>query len=150
MDFKEMQKKLYKLGYSNNIKAEIEKEIRSIKEDCQSLREYQAVVIDDMPHSTTINDTVGNTASKIIDIYEKRITELMEKLEKQIIEKNKLLNLISELSIEEQNILRAKYIDGLRWEYIPGKINICRTVCFEKHKKAVNKLIKMWDNKNTD
>ena len=145
MDFKEMQKKLYKLGYSNNIKAEIEKEIRSIKEDCQSLREYQAVVIDDMPHSTTINDTVGNTAAKIIDIYEKRITELMEKLEKQIIEKNKLLNLISELTIEEQDVLRAKYIDGLRWEYIPGKINISRAKCFYLHKIAVNRLINIWN-----
>lgn len=144
MDFKEMQKKLYKLGYSNNIKAEIEKEIRSIKEDCQSLREYQAVVIDDMPHGTTINDTVGNTAAKIIDIYEKRITELMDKLEKQIIEKNKLLNLISELSIEEQNILRAKYIDGLRWEYIPGKINISKRHCYRLHKNAIYKLIESW------
>ena len=144
MDFKEMQKKLYKLGYSNNIKAEIEKEIRSIKEDCQSLREYQAVVIDDMPHGTTINDTVGNTAAKIIDIYEKRITELMDKLEKQIIEKNKLLNLISELTIEEQDVLRAKYIDGLRWEYIPGKINISRAKCFYLHKIAVNRLINIW------
>lgn len=145
MDFKEMQKKLYKLGYSNNIKAEIEKEIKSIKADCQSLREYQAVVIDDMPHSTTINDTVGNTAAKIIDIYEKRITELMEKLEKQIIEKNKLLNLISELTIEEQDVLRAKYIDGLRWEYIPGKINISRAKCFYLHKIAVNRLINIWN-----
>ena len=145
MDFKEMQKKLYKLGYSNNIKAEIEKEIKSIKEDCQNLREYQAVVIDDMPHSTTINDTVGNTAAKIIDIYEKRITELMEKLEKQIIEKNKLLNLISEFTIEEQDVLRAKYIDGLRWEYIPGKINISRAKCFYLHKIAVNRLINIWN-----
>ena len=145
MDFKEMQKKLYKLGYSNNIKAEIEKEIKSIKEDCQNLREYQAVVIDDMPHSTTINDTVGNTAAKIIDIYEKRIAELMGKLEKQVIEKNKLLNLISELTIDEQDVLRAKYIDGLRWEYIPGKINISRAKCFYLHKIAVNKLINIWN-----
>lgn len=145
MDFKEMQKKLYKLGYSNNIKAEIEKEIKSIKADCQSLREYQAVVIDDMPHSTTVQDTIGNKASKIIDIYEKRITELMDKLEKQIIEKNKLLNLISELTIDEQDVLRAKYIDGLRWEYIPGKINISRAKCFYLHKIAVNKLINIWN-----
>lgn len=144
MDFKEMQKKLYKLGYSNNIKAEIEKEIKSIKADCQSLREYQAVVIDDMPHSTTVQDTIGNKASKIIDIYEKRITELMDKLEKQIIERNKLLNLISELTIEEQDVLRAKYIEGLRWEYIPGKINMSRRKCFYLHEQAVNKLIMWW------
>lgn len=149
MDFKEMQKKLYKLGYSNNIKAEIEKEIKSIKADCQSLREYQAVVIDDMPHSTTVQDTIGNKASKIIDIYEKRITELMDKLEKQIIERNKLLNLISELTIDEQGILRAKYIDGLRWDFVFGKIHIGRAQTFRIHKKAVLKLIQMWNEDDT-
>ena len=64
---------------------------------------------------------------------------------KALIEKNKLLNLISELTIEEQDVLRAKYIDGLRWEYIPGKINISRAKCFYLHKIAVNRLINIWN-----
>lgn len=142
MEFKEMQRKLYWLG-SNGIKLSVEKEIRELKAECQGLREYQSIVLDGLPHKRMSSDTIGDKVAKIIDIYENRIEELGKKLEEQMKERDRLYNLIAVLTVEEQDVIRAKYIERLRWEYIPGKVNMSRAKCFYLHKRAINRLIKM-------
>lgn len=137
-----MQRKLYWLG-SNGIKLSVEKEIRELKAECQGLREYQSIVLDGLPHKRMSSDTIGDKVAKIIDIYENRIEELGKKLEEQMKERDRLYNLIAVLTVEEQDVIRAKYIERLRWEYIPGKVNMSRAKCFYLHKRAINRLIKM-------
>lgn len=144
MEFKEMQRKLYWLG-SCSMKMSIEKEIRELQAECRALREYKSVNLDGMPHGNTVGDTIGDKVAKIVDIYDKRIEELGKKLEKQLAEKDKLYSLISTLTVEEQDVIRAKYIYRLRWEYIPGRVNMSRRRCFYEHKKAIQKLIESWN-----
>ena len=146
MEFKEMQKKLYKLKYFNSFKAEIEKEIRRIKQDCQSLREYKAIELDGMPKAMQSSDSVGNNVVKIIDIYEKRISELLAKLEKNENERKLILNLIEQLNPDEKDVIITRYLNGCRWKRIPSKINISRSHCFRVHKSAILNLIKLYKN----
>ena len=143
MEFKEMQRKLYWLG-PNGIKLSIEKEIRELKAECQGLREYQSIVLDGLPHKRMSSDTIGGKVAKIIDIYENKREELGKKREEQMKERDRLYNLIAGLTVEEQDVIRAKYIERLRWEYIPGKVNISKRHCFRLHKSAINKLIERW------
>lgn len=104
------------------------------------MRQLTAVQCDGMPHGTGTSDPTARQAIEIADIYVKRIAELNGRV-RTIMDNRRLVEqMLDILSRDERRVITARYIDNIRWDYIPGRINISRAWCFKLEKRALKKI----------
>lgn len=119
---------------------DIHNEIQALKRDIEYMRQLTAVQCDGMPHGTGTSDPTARQAIEIADIYDKRIAELNGRV-RTIMDNRRLVEqMLDILSRDERRVIIARYIDNIRWDYIPGRINISRTWCFKLKKRALKKI----------
>ena len=142
MEFKEMQRMLWKMGNRGKIIKDLKFRIEELKEESNSMREYKAVTLTGLPHAQGNFDKIGATAAKLEDIDKKINDELIPRIEKNFYEMEDLWLLMMEvLTPEEYAVLKERYINGYGWDFIPGRVNMCRRLCFKLHKDAIKKLM---------
>ena len=119
---------------------DINNEIQALKRDIEYMRQLTAVQCDGMPHGTGTSDPTARQAIEIADIYDRRIAELNGRV-RMIMDNRRLVDqMLDTLSRDERRVITARYIDNIRWDYIPGRINISRTWCFKLEKRALKKI----------
>ena len=135
MDEKELteneKKKEYLKSYGKALKRE-----QRILDEIQCLRldkMFPSVVQDGMPHGSSQEDLSGYAAT---------LDEMIEDLKKERLEKVKIRKKI-EQSIrnledeDEQEVLRLRYISGLKWEEVAVEMNLTRRRVTQIHGKAL-------------
>lgn len=125
---------------SKRVIESIHKEIEEYKKDIESMRQLTAVRYDGMPHGTGTSDPTAKAATEIVDLYDKRISELKERVRIILDNNRKTEDMLSVLSRDERRVIKARYIDGIRWDFIPGRLNISRRHCFRLEKRALQKI----------
>ena len=118
----------------------IEEEIAVFKEDIISLRELTAVQYSDMPKGNSNGDPTAKAAAYIVDVYEKRIKKLEAKVQQILKNKDTVEELLGRLNVNERKVIEARYIAGLKWDYIPGVVFLSRSTCFNCKKSAFKKM----------
>lgn len=104
------------------------------------MRQLTAVQCDGMPRGTGTSDPTAKAAAEIVDLYDKRISELNGRV-RTIMDNRRLVEqMLDMLSRDERRVITARYIDNIRWDYIPGRINISRAWCFKLEKRALKKI----------
>lgn len=128
-------------GHEKYLK-EIKKEIDEIKESEESLRELKGVAYNDMPKNNRIRDVTGEATEKIIDIYERRINDVLLPRIKSIMDLKEFAELLLDrLEEDERSLIEARYVKGVKWKDIPKNLHISRSVCFRLHKSAMIKML---------
>ena len=89
-------------------------------------------------------DTLGDTVAKIVDLEREinsRIDELCDL-------KTEALALISKIpDLDQQNVLIARYVQGLKWEIIADEFDHELKWAYEVHKKALIAFLPVLDSK---
>ena len=114
---------------------EIEAEIGDIKESIISMREF-------MPKGSRISSITEEAAEKIIDIYERRINDVLLPRIKNIIALKELVEeLIERLTEDERELIEQRYVYRVRWQNIPHHLHMSRSLCFKTHSSAMKKML---------
>lgn len=138
MDEKELTENEKKKEYLKSYGKALRREQR-ILDEIQCLRldkMFPSIVQDGMPHGSSQEDLSGYAAT---------LDEMIEDLKKERLEKVKIRKKI-ERSIrnledeDEQEVLRLRYISGLKWEEVAVEIGYCEKWTHEIHKKALKNL----------
>ena len=143
MTEREVKRLLFEYGNFNERILEINGEIKRLTEIIENMRQVRAVINDGMPPQGGVNDPTGETAQKIVDVYEKQINGLWLKTVKVYENKKKVDLLLDALSYNEKAVITERYIKKTRWDFIPGKVHISRRWCFSLHKRALRKMCKV-------
>lgn len=121
---------------------EIEAEISDIKESIISMREFKAVQLTGMPKGSRISSITEEAAEKIIDIYERRINDVLLPRIKNIIALKELAEeLIERLTEDERELIEQRYVYRVRWQNIPHHLHMSRSLCFKTHSSAMKKML---------
>ena len=104
------------------------------------MRQLTAVQCDGMPHGTGTSDPTAKAAAEIVDLYDKRISELKERVCIILDYNRKVEDMLNVLDRDERRVITARYIDGIRWDYIPGRVHISRAWCFRLKARAMKKM----------
>lgn len=115
-------------------------EIEDYKKDIDDMRQLTAVRYDGMPHGTGTSDPTAKAAAEIVDLYDKRIRELRERVQVILDNNRRVEEMLGTLSRDERRVITARYIEGIRWDYIPGRIHISRAWCFRLKTRAMKKM----------
>lgn len=138
MDEKELTENEKKKEYLKSYGKALRREQR-ILDEIQCLRldkMFPSIVQDGMPHGSSQEDLSGYAAT---------LDEMIEDLKKERLEKVKIRKKI-ERSIrnlkdeDEQEVLRLRYISGLKWEEVATEMGYCEKWTHEIHKKALKNL----------
>lgn len=141
-----MKSRLRKYKHLKSRINEIKAEIKSVRISQQSLRDIKANIPSDMPKNKNNNDDkMSTTVCKIIDIYEDRIAKLAKELEFALWQIEEIEKHLQQLDEREYNVIKARYVDCIRWDFIPGRLSYSRRQCFRLHDNAIHKLIKLMD-----
>ena len=127
--------------YEKYIKA-IEEEMDALNADIDGMRELTAVTYSDMPKGSGTGDPTAQAAAYIIDVYEKRLCKLKRNVERIMRNKETTEELLGRLNANERKVIEARYIEGLKWDYIPGVVYLSRSTCFDCKKSAFKKMCK--------
>lgn len=119
---------------------DIHNEIQVLKRDIEYMRQLTAVQCDGMPHGTGTSDPTAKAAAEIVDLYDKRIAELKERVCIILDNNRKVEDMLNVLGRDERRVITARYIDGIRWDYIPGRVHISRAWCFRLKARAMKKM----------
>lgn len=127
-------------GNSENYIKDIHKEMELLNADIEAMRQLSAVNYDGMPKGNKTSDPTAQAATYIVDVYENRIKKLKGNVEKII--KNKMLaeELLDRLTEDERKVIIERYVNGTRWDYIPGVLHFDRSWCFVLRKRALKKM----------
>lgn len=135
MDEKELTENEKKKEYLKSYRKALRREQR-ILDEIQCLRldkMFPSIVQDGMPHGSSQEDLSGYAAT---------LDEMIEDLKKERLEKVKIRKKI-EQSIrnleneDEQEVLRLRYISGLKWEEVAVEMNLTRRRVIQIHGKAL-------------
>ena len=92
----------------------------------------------DRVQTSGAKDTLGNTVAKIIDLEREinnRIDELCDL-------KYDILARISRMpDLDQQNVLIARYVQGLKWEKIAKEMNFSLSQIYKLHGKGLNSFL---------
>lgn len=119
-----------------SIKREIDHIRTQIAEADKNMTYLQSIVISDMPKG----GTAVNKLERAIENKDKLFELLCQKIEQLSTAQIKIEYAISQLPPMEREIMRLRYIDGLRFEKIALKTNYAVRNIFYIHRKAVDKL----------
>ena len=125
------QKKEYLKSYRRAIKREqdILNEIQRLRLD----KMFPSVINDGMPHSSSHSDL-----SDYAVILDKQIELLKEERLERVRRYQKIEGQIRQMENEdEQEVLRLRYILGLKWEEVAVKMNYCYRRTLDIHGKAL-------------
>jgi DNA-directed RNA polymerase specialized sigma subunit len=122
----------------------IKAEIDAAKEQAQALREVNSIQIGGNPPSKNISlsNPTQAKAMAILVHYENRIAYLLEEHAAIMHKQQQLIDAIWDLPREEYDIIEARYIDGIHWDYLPAAVNMSRRTCFNIHDRAIQRLIR--------
>ena len=137
MDEKELTENEKKKEYLKSYKKALRREQRILDEiQCLHLdKMFPSIVQDGMPHGSSQED---------LSEYAATLDEMIEDLKKERLEKVKIRKKI-EKSIrnledeDEQEVLRLRYISGLKWEEVAVEMNLTRRRVTQIHGKALIK-----------
>ena len=125
---------------SKRVVNSIHKEIEDYKKDIEDMRQLTAVRYDGMPHGSGTSDPTAKAAAEIVDLYDKRISQLRERIGVILDNNRRVEEMLDTLSRDERRVITARYIEGIRWDYIPGRIHISRRNCFRLKASAFKKI----------
>lgn len=138
---KTIEKELKKLKFKN-IK------IQSLHYEIINLRAgiVKGQSFDGMPKSPSNDNRTEEMNIKAID----RIAELYQEIELLYKEQEELIRAIEELEEPIENIvMRLLYIDGLPWSEVQRRLNCSNATVQRARDKAICKLYKIFDNKES-
>ena len=129
-------------GNSEQYIDKISEEMQRLKSDIEGMRELTAVTYSDMPKGSGTGDPTAQAAQYIIDAYDKRLKELKQRIEAILQNKALAEELLGRLNANEYKVIEARYINGVKWDYVPGTVYLSRSTCFYYKKKAFEKMCK--------
>ena len=119
---------------------EIKAEIKQIKEALEELeaRIYSPGVgrYDGMPHGGGTGDPMTDGAAKHIELEAKYRAKIAELEAAQL----EIETVIEGLTGTERLLMRARYIEGLKWEAVCVKIGYCWQDTHRKHRAILEKI----------
>ena len=123
---------------------DVKKEIEHIEEEIKRLetRMYgpRVSIISDMPGAPRSNaDQIGNNLIKLEMLRERYKNTLEELCDQQL----KIENMIEQFEPLERDLIRYRYVDGLKWNEVFKKIGYGQRQTFRIHEKIIEKLEKM-------
>lgn len=135
--------------YGNNKKyiRDIYDEMNLLLSDIDNMRQITSANYDGMPKGNKIGNPTAEAAAYIVDVYDRRVQQLKWNVDK-IMERKKLCEeLLKRLTDDERKVITERYINGTRWDFIPGILHFDRSWCFVLRKRALKK---MCDFKSVD
>jgi len=146
LDFKKMQGMLRQAGKRKQMVVEMQCEIAQLERQKENLAEYKAVKISGMPNGNGKVDNIGN---KVIQMehMEDMIHEIILNIQGVIAQNENLMLLIFHvLTLDEYAVIKARYLNGYRWNSIAERTMYSRSTCKRLHERAMKKLVVGWEN----
>ena len=141
MTEKEIRKVLFEYrNYAMRLR-ELKDEMAQVKSDIERFRSLSAVRLDGMPKGYDTGDPTGEAAAYIVDVYEKRLGELKEKVRAEMENKKMAERLLSVLDETERKVVIARYIKGIMWDHMGAYVYLSRRSCFNYRKRAMEKMM---------
>ena len=141
MDLKEFKRLLKDYCYMTEKLRSLKQEIENVKEEALAVIGACSLWFDGMPRGSGLSDTTYQKAEKIMTHYNDRISKLLHEVNTIILKQQHLTDLMRDLSRDEYNIIRARYLDGIGWDYIPAVVHMSRRTCFRTHNKAMSRIL---------
>lgn len=135
-----IEKKLKDYPYIMEEVNELNKEILVLQEskhDTNITTKYEVTGIG----TGAISDKVGEQLV-IVETYEKEIALKRQKIEQLICQKSVIEKSLEMLGHEEKTVIRMRYFQGYKWDYISRKLNKTNRAANNIKNKAVRKLDK--------
>ncbi|MCL2461418.1 MAG: hypothetical protein FWF44_02030 [Defluviitaleaceae bacterium] len=129
-------------GREKNIRREIER----VNDRIDAMRDLSARTYSMASGGRSLSDVTYLKAEKIIDTYDREITALLDEIGAIQRGRARLNGMLAALSPEERDVITAKYLDNIKWDFMPEKVHISRAQCFRVHDRAIVKMLNM-DNK---
>mgnify|MGYP000755177782 CR=1 FL=1 len=117
-----------------------EKEIGIKLDQISRLRELSTKITQTLtPDKVKSNseNRLESSVSKIVDI-EREIGASLDKLERTRLQVESVINSVP--NVNQRNVLRLRYISGMKWEQIAVKLNYDYRWVLRLHGKALNKI----------
>ena len=115
--------------------ASAKSELAFVRANADGIR---AVVISGMPHGS------GGTSNPV-DVALHKIEEAEKDLEAAVVQYAEKLQQVEQLILSAidtygQTIIRLRWIEGVKFDYIPSKIHMSRRAMFEHYENAVTEI----------
>ena len=134
-EVEELTKKEFLNQYLN-----VEKEIGIKLDQIARLRELSTKITQTLtPDKVKSNseNRLESSVSKIVDI-EREIGASIDQLERTRLQVESVINSVP--NVNQRNVLRLRYISGMKWEQIAVKLNYDYRWVLRLHGKALNKI----------
>lgn len=140
MTKKDIIELLCECGNSEKYIKDIYSEMSLLLNDIENMRQITAVNYDGMPKGNKTSNPTAEAATYIVDVYNERVKQLKENVD-GIMERKKLCEeMLKRLTDDERKVITERYINGTRWDFIPGILHFDRSWCFVLRKRALKKL----------
>jgi len=93
-------------------------------------------VLSDMPKSQSEGNALEKLVERRMDLCEK-ITEVLTEMRERL---DEIMVMIGQLQDNEQIVIIFRYVQGMSWRKIEGKMNYSYKHCFRIHDRAVEKM----------
>lgn len=116
---------------------------------CKNLKTLKALCYENksVTSNAKMADIAEDSVSSSLEFYENRVSELNLKFNKNMKIRELIDNYVRELEPNEQAVLRARFVEQLKWEYVPAKLAVGCSLrqCYRIYDLALEKLNDMMD-----
>lgn len=105
-----------------------------VRSDAQSLR---ATVGEGMPRAPDSSDTVERAIEQI-DKYERRLAAKIADMMAALKRVEQLIELADD--VDGRTIIRLRWLEGIGFDFIPARINLCRRAVFSHYETAIREI----------
>ena len=141
MTEKEIRQVLFEYKNHGVRMRDLKDEMAQVRSDIERFRTLSAVRLDGMPKGYDVGDPTGEAAAYIVDVYEKRLKELKDRVRKELENKAVAEKLLSVLDETERKVIVCRYIKGIRWDHMGAYVFLSRRSCFYYKKRAMEKMM---------
>lgn len=119
-------------------------EFSQLLEICKGLKDIRALCYENKAYTKSKN--IVNSAEKVstnsLKLYEEKMQTLNQSLNSNMTIKNKMEELVNTLDPNEQVILRARFLQHIKWEQIPARLPVGYSLrqCYRAYDTALEKL----------
>ena len=141
IELKELKKFLHGIHEASVKEKGMRNEIEMIKDRINALRDVSAKAYSLAAGGGSLKDVTYMKAEKVVDTYEREIVVLLWEVAEIQRMRARLNELFKVLEPVERNVITAKYVDNVKWDYMSDKIFLSRAQCFRIHDRAIFKML---------
>jgi len=140
IELKELKRFLQDYGAVSARERDLRREIERVNDKVDAMRDVSAKSYSAVSGGG-LSDVTYLKAEKVVDQYDKEIQRLLDEIGEIQLGRERLNGLLAMLDPEERDVIAGRYIDGIKWDFLPRKVHMSRAKCFRVHDRAIGKML---------